>query len=97
MDKNVYFYAMRFSQITGHTDIVEKLREMVDNDRMPNTLLFSEQPGCGALALALATISYMFCKERTAGDSCGHCPQCSKTDKLVHPDIHFTFPINVCT
>lgn len=97
MDKNVYFYAMRFSRITGHTDIVEKLREMVDNNRMPNTLLFSEQPGCGALALALATISYMFCKERTAGDSCGHCPQCSKTDKLVHPDIHFTFPINTST
>lgn len=85
---------MRFSQIIGHGEIVEKLRELVDSGRMPGTLLFSEQPGCGALALALATISYMFCRERSGGDSCGKCPQCVKTDKLVHPDLHFTFPLN---
>ena len=85
---------MRFSQIIGHGGIVEKLRELVDSGRMPGTLLFSERPGCGALALALATISYMFCKERTGGDSCGKCTQCVKTDRLVHPDLHFTFPVN---
>lgn len=88
---------MRFSQIIGHKDIIEKLRELVDNNRMPNTLLFSEQTGCGALPLALATITYLFCKERSGGDSCGHCLQCGKTDRLVHPDLHFAFPINTST
>jgi DNA polymerase-3 subunit delta' len=30
---------------------------------------------------------------RGEGDSCGICPACIKADKLVHPDIHFSYPI----
>lgn len=26
-------------------------------------------------------------------DSCGACPACTKADKLIHPDIHFSFPV----
>ena len=26
-------------------------------------------------------------------DSCGSCPACVKADKLIHPDIHFSFPV----
>jgi DNA polymerase-3 subunit delta' len=26
-------------------------------------------------------------------DSCGICPACLKADKLVHPDIHFSYPV----
>jgi DNA polymerase-3 subunit delta' len=26
-------------------------------------------------------------------DSCGTCPACIKTDKLIHPDIHFSYPV----
>lgn len=25
-------------------------------------------------------------------DACGECPACQKAQKLIHPDIHFTFP-----
>ena len=28
-----------------------------------------------------------------AGDSCGVCPSCIKAAQLVHPDIHFTYPV----
>jgi DNA polymerase-3 subunit delta' len=27
------------------------------------------------------------------GDSCGLCPACLKAEKLVHPDIHFSYPV----
>ena len=27
------------------------------------------------------------------GDSCGICPACTKADKLIHPDIHFSYPV----
>ena len=74
---------MPYSEILGHTDIVANLRNMVDSDRMPHALLFTEKPGCGALTLALATLEYMFSRGRN-----------QKVSKLVHPDIHFTFPIN---
>ena len=26
-------------------------------------------------------------------DSCGTCPACLKADKLIHPDIHFSYPV----
>ena len=26
-------------------------------------------------------------------DSCGNCPACIKADKLIHPDIHFSYPV----
>jgi DNA polymerase-3 subunit delta' len=26
-------------------------------------------------------------------DSCGECPSCLKATKLIHPDIHFSFPV----
>ena len=74
---------MPYSEILGNTDIVANLRNMVDSDRMPHALLFTEKPGCGALTLALATLEYMFSRGRN-----------QKVSKLVHPDIHFTFPIN---
>ena len=46
--------------------MIEKLRGMVQGGRMPHAVLFSEQSGCGALPLALATIQYMFCRTRKA-------------------------------
>jgi DNA polymerase-3 subunit delta' len=30
---------------------------------------------------------------RAEGDSCGICPACTKADKLIHPDIHFSYPV----
>lgn len=88
---------MQFEEIAGHKSIVNTLRNMVDSNRVPHAILFTEKPGYGALHVALATISYMFCNNRSNGDSCGKCNQCSKTGKLVHPDLHFTFPINTST
>ena len=29
----------------------------------------------------------------TMEDSCGVCPACTKANQLVHPDIHFTYPV----
>jgi len=26
-------------------------------------------------------------------DSCGNCPSCTKANRLVHPDIHFSYPV----
>ncbi len=29
----------------------------------------------------------------TANDSCGICPACIKAGKIIHPDIHFSYPV----
>ncbi|MBO4724674.1 MAG: DNA polymerase III subunit delta, partial [Bacteroidaceae bacterium] len=37
---------------------------------------------------------YLLCRDKGTGtDSCGTCPSCVKMDKLVHPDLHFVFPV----
>ncbi len=46
--------------------MADQLRNMVRSGRMPHAVLLSEQSGCGALLLALATIQFMFCKTRKA-------------------------------
>ena len=90
---------MIFSEIAGHKDLVEMLRGMVQKGRMPHAVLLSEQSGCGALPLVLATVQFMFCRARKAlaaptTDSCEICSSCIKIRNLSHPDFHFVFPIN---
>ncbi|WP_316929729.1 hypothetical protein [Sphingobacterium sp. T2] len=48
--------------------------------------------GSGSLALAVAYAQYINCEHRTDEDSCGQCPSCRKYEKLIHPDLHFSYP-----
>ncbi len=32
-------------------------------------------------------------KHQTLNDSCGVCPSCTKASQLIHPDIHFSYPV----
>lgn len=85
---------MRFADVAGEKEIIASLVKMADEGRVSHALLFSEEPGYGALPIALAFVQYLACKERGNGDSCGVCPTCSKISKLVHPDLHFAVPVN---
>lgn len=85
---------MTFADIIGNKRAVAALRGMVDSDRVPHSMLFYENDGCGALPLALAYIQYLNCEAPLDGDSCGKCPSCNQISKLIHPDVHFVFPVN---
>lgn len=85
---------MRFCEIIGNADVAGALSSMADNDRVAHAMLLYENEGCGALALALAYIQYLNCSNPSAGDSCGECPSCRQMSKLIHPDVHFVFPVN---
>lgn len=47
----------------------------------PNASLFGEDPTTSNL------------KPQTLNDSCGTCPSCTKANQLVHPDIHYSYPV----
>ena len=83
---------MTFAQIQGNEDVKQALIGMVDSGRIPHAILFHEDDGGGAFPLALAFLQYLFCRERSGGDSCGRCPSCGKIGRLIHPDVHFVFP-----
>jgi DNA polymerase-3 subunit delta' len=84
---------MRFSEVAGHADLKQQLVQSVAEQRVPHAQLFYGPQGSGALALALAYATYLSCLDRQEGDSCGSCPSCLKYDRLVHPDLHFVFPV----
>ena len=88
---------MFFSQIIGQDRPKEKLKAMLGNNRLPHALLFSGLEGSGALPLALAFSQFVMCEKVVAHpgetESCGICSSCVKASKLVHPDIHYSFPV----
>ena len=85
---------MRFSEVIGNADVAKALVSMADTGRVAHAMLMYENEGCGALALALAYVQYLNCKNPQNGDSCGECPSCRQMAKLIHPDVHFVFPVN---
>ncbi len=84
---------MNFSQIPGQKDIKTKLLRSVKEERVSHAQLFAGPEGCGSMALALAYARYISCENRTDHDSCGTCKSCVKYEKLIHPDLHFVFPV----
>ena len=85
---------MKFSQVIGNAEVAKALVSMADSGRVAHAMLMYENEGCGALALALAYVQYLNCSNRQNGDSCGECPSCRQMAKLIHPDVHFVFPVN---
>jgi DNA polymerase III subunit delta' len=86
---------MQFAQVIGQNQVRDSLVEMVRQNRLSHALLFLGHEGSGALPMALAFAQYVVC-ERAKGntpDSCGVCAACMKAKQLVHPDIHFSYPV----
>jgi DNA polymerase III subunit delta' len=83
---------MAFSKVIGQEASKNMLRQMAGGERLPHALLLLGPQGCGKLALAIAVAQYILCHNKTSTDACGQCPNCLKAEKLVHPDLHFSFP-----
>jgi DNA polymerase-3 subunit delta' len=84
---------MKFDKVTGQNEIKEKLRQSYYSNRLSHSYLFYGFPGTGKLALAIAFAQFLSCENKSETDSCGECPSCKKYEKLVHPDLHFVFPV----
>lgn len=84
---------MFFKDIPHKTEEKAFILRQVKENRIPHAQLFLGTEGSGALALALAFISYMVCTNRSEEDSCGECPSCKQSHKYIYPDIHFAYPV----
>ncbi|MDR3365629.1 MAG: DNA polymerase III subunit delta [Prevotellaceae bacterium] len=85
---------MLFSEVIGHEELKRKLIRAVRENRVSHAQLFLGREGCGNVALALAYAQYVMCENPSDADACGVCSACAKMHKLVHPDLHFAFPVN---
>lgn len=83
---------MQFREIVGQDQIKARLIETVQSGRISHAQLFLGPEGSGSLALAVAYAQYISCENPGPEDSCGECPSCRKYQKLIHPDLHFSYP-----
>jgi len=84
---------MLFKEIIGQQAVKDRLIRSIKEGRISHAQLFLGPEGSGSLALALAYAQYISCSDKQAEDSCGQCLSCVKYNKLVHPDLHFVYPV----
>jgi DNA polymerase-3 subunit delta' len=83
---------MQFKDIVGQQSVKNHLIQTVKDERISHAQLFLGPEGSGSLALALAYAQYISCENKQEDDSCNECSSCRKFNKLVHPDLHFSYP-----
>ncbi|RYD91818.1 MAG: hypothetical protein EOP54_21805, partial [Sphingobacteriales bacterium] len=83
---------MQFKQIVGQHAVKQRLITSVQENRVSHAQLFLGPEGSGSLPLAVAYAQYLSCEDKQPDDSCGACSSCRKYQKLMHPDLHFSYP-----
>jgi len=79
---------MNFSEIIGQEHLKNHLIKSTDNGRISHAQLFVGKEGSGTLAMAIAYAQYILCSTSKDKDACA-----LKCEKLMHPDLHFSFPV----
>ena len=84
---------MLFKEIIGQQAVKERLVRSHKEGRISHAQLFLGPQGSGNLPMALAYAQFISCTNKAEDDSCGTCSSCVKYNKLVHPDLHFVYPV----
>ena len=84
---------MFFRDVIGQADVKQRLIHSVKTGQIAHAQLFCGPEGVGKFPLALAYARYIQCTNKGENDACGQCPSCKQYNNLMHPDLHFVFPI----
>ena len=84
---------MFFKDIIGQEKAKQRLIREAKEGKIAHAQLFCGREGVGKLPLAIAYARYLSCEHPNEQDACGKCPSCIKYNKLIHPDLHFVFPV----
>ncbi len=93
LPKPCIFASVKFSEIIGQQKAKDAVTSTIRAGRLPHALILKGPAGIGKLAFANAVAQYLNCENPSENDSCGHCPNCVKIRKAIHPDVHFVLPI----
>ena len=79
---------MNFSEILGQEHLKNHLVKSTDNGRISHAQLFIGKEGAGVLPMAIAYAQYILVSSSVN-------PEITtiKCEKLMHPDLHFAFPV----
>jgi len=79
---------MKFSEVLGQEHLKNHLMKSTDNGRISHAQLFVGKEGSGTLPMAIAYAQYILASTSIDKESCA-----LKCSKLMHPDLHFAFPV----
>lgn len=82
-----------FKDIPGQALLKKQLIRSSSEGRVSHALLLHGPEGNSGLALAMAFAQYLQCTQPGQDDACGVCASCQKAAKMIHPDIHYIFPV----
>lgn len=80
------------NHLVSQHSLLEKLEQSIQLNQFPHLSLLMGRPGNGQLILALSLAQSILCVANEK--PCGICDACYKVSKLIHPDLHFSFPLN---
>lgn len=88
---------MPWSNVLGQPRVADALASAIRSGRVAHAYLFHGPEGVGKTAAALAFAQALQCERRgrpggPEGDACGTCLACTKTARLLHPDVHLFLP-----
>ena len=84
---------MYFDTIIGQQHLKKHLKETLLKGRIPHAQLFVAPQGAGGLPMAIAYAQQLLCFKYIEGELVENLSCTLKFSKLVHPDLHFTFPV----
>ena len=99
---------MNWKNVIGQETVKAHLQDMVQHNRLSHALIFIGKEGSGALPLAIEFAKYVVCQPKDAPvveDLFGGMSAMpanneeemnaakQRAEKLIHPDLHFSFPV----
>lgn len=84
---------MDFSEVIGQTHIKAHLQKSLETGRIPHAQLFSGSIGSGLFPMALAYASEILTRGLDPSSEAFRIAK-QQVRQLVHPDLHFVFPVN---
>jgi len=84
---------LRFDDILGHEEIIERLKRDLARDRLAHAYLFVGPEGVGKATVARLLGAATLCREPEESERpCGKCLACGKIQRSNHPDFHVVAP-----
>lgn len=77
--------------LVGHDALRQRLRQTIDRDALPASLLLHGPRGVGKQRLALWLGQLLLCTG-SGERPCGSCSDCRYAERLAHPDLRWFFP-----
>ncbi len=79
--------------VLGQSNIQKQLVSAIASERFPHAVLMLGPEGGAGLATAFWLTQVLLCENSDVETRpCGACSACQKTQKGIHPDVHFSMP-----